>query len=82
MMILKVKLMADKFHKEYEKQKARAVAEHNTNKQKLFVAKGRGQWYLCKELGAKRTSPLIVVKRPCQGRQNRQREPWRQTQTK
>ena len=45
------------------------MAEHSANKQKLFAAKGKGPWDLCKELGAKRTSPLIAVKRPSQGKQ-------------
>ena len=62
-------MTVEKFHKEYDKLKAKAVMERNVNKQKLFAAKGKGQWDLCKELGAKRTSPLIAVKRPSEGKQ-------------
>ena len=60
--IPKMKLQAEKYQKMYMSWRTKAINESKLRKQKLYEAKARGHWDLCKELGTKtRASPIIAV---------------------
>ena len=62
-----LRLHSGKFHKECEKYKAKAILDEKECTKKLFSVNNKGQWSLCKELGAKRANPLIAVERTSKG---------------
>ena len=66
-LIIRMKLNAAKFHKQYEEHRKKAIADHRKMKMEIYAAKEKGQWKICHELGTKGASPLIVVKRPTIG---------------
>ena len=58
-----MRINAEKFQKLHDHWKGKAIKEHKETKQNMFQAENKGQWNLCKELGEKRASPLVAVKR-------------------
>ena len=50
-----------------KKRKQQALSEHRAAKQKVYADKQKGQWSVCKDMGAKRASPLVAVRRPEKG---------------
>lgn len=55
------------YHKKHDAYKVRSAEETARCRQKLYEAKGTGQWALSRDLGRKAAAPLLAVRRPKAG---------------
>ena len=63
MQIPMLRRQAAKFHQRYDALKAKARAQSEQVKQRMYRAKGGGQWTLNKALNEKMASPLLALEK-------------------
>ena len=58
-----LKRAAEKYTKEHDTFKAKAIKEHNEGKKKIYASKQKGAWHLYKAMEQGNASPMLAVKR-------------------